>query len=219
MYQTLLDSISQIPGIRIIKRGWRLPILIIPPEQLTIIPPLFLRLVSLFIDSQGSLHYELNSPGYARFPWGFEFWRVLFNPKRHFLKLPEKMIQTSFLKSEKNLIGGVHFTFDPKTRGIEVQNIGVLSRKDFAKRCQAPEEIGWFTQRDKAFATLHQEFDRFSHHVGARSAICSTLTIPAEKLARFGWKKIKLLSFTQKLRYGWSSFPIQGQDHYLKNFI
>lgn len=207
MYRSIINSLSHVPNIRIIHRGLKLPLFIVQPAELDLIPHSLLKYVALFIDRAGNLHYELNHFGYNPIPWNPRFWEPLWNRSRYFESLPKRLIETSALKKEKALIGGVHFVFDLFQSEIEVRNIGLV------------KELPSSEARKKAFSKLHAELDRYAHLIGAKSLFCSTQTIAGQKLAQYGWGPVKPTGLLEKIRLWCSSFPIKGHNHYRKLYL
>lgn len=206
MYRSITNSLSQVPNIRIIRRGLKLPLFIVQPGELDLIPHSLLKYLALFIDRDGNLHYELNHFGYNPMPWSFRFWEPLWNRSDYFDSLPQRLIETSPLRKERELIGGVHFVFDRKKEEIEVRNIGLL------------KGIPSSEARKKAFAKLHAELDRYARLIGAKSLFCSTQTIAGEKLAQYGWRPVQPTGLRERIRLWYSSFPIKGHNHYRKSY-
>lgn len=174
--------------------------------------------LSLFIDTQGHVHFEINHSSYFLKEGFLATLQKLINPEKYFYdQLRKHIIEGSLLKYERHLMGGGVATYESKTKTLEIKIYGILK----------PEECTDIDPyiRKNAFAELSYWLRPIAEWLGAERIISSPCIIHPDKMKKIGWSKLKMTvkETLEFLKYSFPLFLVRRQNVFIcdvyKRFI
>jgi hypothetical protein len=161
------------------------------------IPPVPELPFGMFIDDQLRVHFELNHALNVIPPPG---WKDFFFPMRRYLSMAPKLIERSFLKGDRRLIGGLYGIYRSADRHVVVITTGVIPPENLP---DVPLEA-----RRRTFDVMSERLHQFNQWLGADYVHSGPTVIPDKVMQRIGWQHYRIKKWKNLWSFYRETFPM-----------
>ncbi len=203
--EAAIDLKNELPTMRVLQRPPLPPVFLLEAEEIGWVQPLpsvpELHF-AMFVDDRLRVHFEIN---HVINRFDRPRLKDLWNPMKHYRAIAPTLIEHSFLKNHRRLIGGLAATFTLRDRCTLIRVIGILPQEELRN---ISKEV-----RKKAFLLLGEKVDEFNRWIGADFVRSGYTVIPAERMIQAGWEIYRLKKWKNILRFYRESFPLWLRRH------